>query len=258
MIYAVPKHKRASLAPLFQGMTDTCILSCLQGHMGEAWVDHLDDPKVAQIIVGDFAFFVGDASIPEAKALLQHIPETIFAIVETEEWKQLIGAVYGRHAVKLERYAFRKSSADLHIPHVRTFLQGLPEGYEVKKMDADLAASPSLQAISPDFTGQFESISDFIARGIGYVVMFDKKVVCAASSYSIYDEGIEIEIGTAPEHRRKGLASAVAAALIIDCLERGLYPSWDAANQQSARLATRLGYVMAEAYDAYELHRLKK
>ncbi|MGL5086426.1 MAG: GNAT family N-acetyltransferase, partial [Clostridium sp.] len=60
-----------------------------------------------------------------------------------------------------------------------------------------------------------------------------------------------IEIDTHPEHRRKGLATVAASALILDCIKRGKYPSWDAANLESVDLAKKLGYVFKEAYDTY-------
>ena len=50
-----------------------------------------------------------------------------------------------------------------------------------------------------------------------------------ASSYTVYRGGIEIEIDTHPDHRRRGLARACGAALMLECLKRGLY-SWDAQN----------------------------
>lgn len=76
-------------------------------------------------------------------------------------------------------------------------------------------------------------------------------MVCGVSSYSIYDDGIEIEIGTNAKHRKKGLATVAAAALIIDCLDKGIYPSWDAANLESVKLAQKLGYFLVESYDTY-------
>lgn len=72
-----------------------------------------------------------------------------------------------------------------------------------------------------------------------------------ASTYAYYEGGIEIEIDTAPEHRQRGLATACAARLILTCLDRGLYPSWDAANPTSAALAEKLGYRPAGAYVTY-------
>ena len=58
---------------------------------------------------------------------------------------------------------------------------------------------------------------------------------------------------TVPEERRKGFALIVCAALILRCLEEGLYPSWDAHNMDSVRLAEKLGYEFDHEYTAYEL-----
>jgi len=78
-----------------------------------------------------------------------------------------------------------------------------------------------------------------------------------------YVEGIEIEVDTVPEERRKHLATIVCSALILKCLEEGLYPSWDAQSMNSVRLAESLGYEYDHDYIAYEVandlrtHRLK-
>ena len=89
--------------------------------------------------------------------------------------------------------------------------------------------------------------------GLGIVVLADGKPVSGASSYSRYKDGIEIEIDTKESFRRKGLASACGAALILECLNQGLYPSWDAHTLQSLSLAQKLGYQPAGPYPAYEI-----
>ena len=72
-----------------------------------------------------------------------------------------------------------------------------------------------------------------------------------ASSYTSYREGIEIQIDTKEEYRRRGLAYASGAKLILECLDRGLYPSWDAENWGSVKLAEKLGYHFDYEYPAY-------
>ncbi|WP_307720455.1 GNAT family N-acetyltransferase [Clostridium tagluense] len=42
--------------------------------------------------------------------------------------------------------------------------------------------------------------------------------------------------------------------MILDCLHRGKYPSYDAANLESVALAQKLGYVLDEPYDTYYIH----
>ncbi len=66
--------------------------------------------------------------------------------------------------------------------------------------------------------------------------------MAGASSYSVYHGGIEIQIATQKAYRRRGLATACGAKLILLCLERGLNPSWDAHDLRSVALAEKLGY----------------
>ncbi len=55
------------------------------------------------------------------------------------------------------------------------------------------------------------------------------------------------------DERRKGLATIACAALILRCLDEGLYPSWDAQNMNSVHLAEKLGYEFDHEYTAYEV-----
>ena len=85
------------------------------------------------------------------------------------------------------------------------------------------------------------------------VILKSGRIVAGASSYTRYKEGIEIEVDTIEDERRKGLATIVCAALILQCLEEGLYPSWDARNMNSVRLAEKPGYEFDHEYTAYEV-----
>lgn len=89
--------------------------------------------------------------------------------------------------------------------------------------------------------------------GLGVVALKDGEPVSGASSYTSYNGGIEIEIDTREDHRRRGLAFACGAKLILECLARGWYPSWDAQNKWSAALAEKLGYHFDGEYTAYEV-----
>ena len=90
---------------------------------------------------------------------------------------------------------------------------------------------------------------------MGVVILKDGEPVSGASSYSSYNDGIEIEIDTKEEYRRQGLAYICAAALIVECLKRGKYPSWDAQNLWSVALAEKLGYHFDKEYTAYEVYK---
>ena len=90
--------------------------------------------------------------------------------------------------------------------------------------------------------------------GLGFCVLNDGNIVSGASSYYFYEKGIELEVDTHPEYRKQGLATACCSRLILSCLQRGLFPSWDAHTTTSLHLALKLGYHFSHAYTAYELN----
>ena len=104
-----------------------------------------------------------------------------------------------------------------------------------------------------DLVAQYRDYKIYGQYGIGVMILKDGEPVSGASSYSGYRNGIEIEIDTKEEYRRKGLAYICGAELILKCLERGWYPSWDAHNRESLALAEKLGYHLDYEYPAYEI-----
>lgn len=59
MIYEANIHTRKKLFSMFEDFNNVVLLSYLQGHMGTAWVNDLENPTVAQITVGIFTFYAG-------------------------------------------------------------------------------------------------------------------------------------------------------------------------------------------------------
>ncbi|MUK87813.1 GNAT family N-acetyltransferase [Ornithinibacillus sp. L9] len=251
MIIEANSETRKKLVSMFENIDSTIIRSYLQGHMGTAWVDDLENPTVAQITVGIFVFFAGNPYAKEAEELLFNLPDFTLAIVDKEEWKDRIETVHHGSTEKFQRYRFEKKPKHLDRAQLMSLTSTLPEEYVLKRVDKHIAIAPSFHELSEDFVSQFDSIDDFLDRGVGYAILHEGQVVSAATSYSIYDDGIEIEVASHPNHRRKGLATITAAALIVDCLDRGKYPSWDGANTESVMLAEKLGYILKESYDTY-------
>ncbi len=254
MIHKLNTDSRNKLATMFENMNSTMLLSYLQGHMGEAWVDNLENPTVAQVMVGIFVFYAGDAHSEAAKELLYNLPEHILVIVDTDDWKKRIETIHAARIEKFDRFRFEKNPEHLDAKHLQGYLSTLPEGYELKRIDASLVNEDSLHKLSPEFTGLFDSAQDYLNRGLGFCIVHKGQVVSGASSFSIYDNGLEMEVATDPAHQKMGLATIVSSALILDCIEKGIYPNWDAANPESLHLAKKLGYVFKEPYDTYYIN----
>ena len=129
----------------------------------------------------------------------------------------------------------------------------LPKGYELRRIDSEIYDMCFESPVTADFVSAFGSKEKYLEIGRGMVILRDGKIAAGASSYTRYKEGIEIEVDTAEPERRKNLATIVCASLILRCIEEGLYPSWDAQNMNSVRLAEKLGYEFDHEYVAYEV-----
>ena len=108
---------------------------------------------------------------------------------------------------------------------------------------------------SKDFTSNYPDYSAFKQLGFGFLIIEKQTGMLAAgaSSFSSSLNNIEIEIATNPDYRKRGLATAVSAKMVLECIKRGKYPSWDAANLISVAIAQKLGYRFREEYTCYKL-----
>ena len=234
-------------APIFAQWKDpdTGILSCLDGVMGKILVTDPEQPMSAMAVIGDFAFVAGE---PDPELLRGKPKRWMIVVPQNEAWASLMEENFPVY--KRIRYAIKKDTK-FDREKLQAMVDALPEGYELRKIDSELYELCRKDEDFEDCVSIFETKERFLELGRGWAVMKDGKLVGAASSYSRYRDGIEIEIDVAREERRKGLGSAVAAKLILSCLDEGLYPSWDAANMLSVRLAEKLGYEFSKEYVCY-------
>ncbi len=254
MIYEIKDTKTA--APLFAGWEETIIWSCLQGIMGKLYADDPVHPTAAMAILGDFTFFSGKP----CRELAAFKPEWctqdfMILIPQHEEWKHMIMQIYAANAKAVLRYATKKEPDVFDRKKLGKIISSLPGEYEMHMIDEPLYHMCKSKLWSADLVSQFQDYETYRRLGLGTAILKNGILVSGASSYSRYQDGIEIEIDTKKEYRRKGLASVCGAKLILECLEHGLYPSWDAQNKCSASLAEKLGYHCSHTYDAIEVQR---
>lgn len=241
-------------APMFEGWQETLIWSCLQGVMGHLYGDDRDNPRSAMAMLGDFCFLAGRP----CRELLAFRPQWcrqdfMILVPRDKGWAELIQEYYGQGAKRVTRYAMKKEPEAFEEGKLQEMARRLPPGYTLELMDERSYELCRGEDWSRDLVSQFADYSAYRERGLGVVAQKEGVPVAGASSYGAYQGGIEIEIDTRPDQRRRGLASACGARLILECRQRGLYPSWDAQNLWSVRLAEKLGYHFAYEYDAYEV-----
>ena len=246
----LPPALLPAVAPLFDGWPETLLYSCLEGRMGKAYAIGQPPFAAAQIIVGDFCFFAG---VPN-EALVRHFPAQrtapLLMAARTAGWYPLIEAAWPG-CEKLTRYATQKTEAGFDRETLLAYTKVLPAGCRLVPIDEALYQQAALQPWSRDLVSQFATYADYARDGLGVMALCDGQPVSGASSYTSWSGGIEIEIDTHPGYRRRGLARACGAQLMLNCLARGGYPSWDAHDLRSLSLAQSLGYLPAGPYVTY-------
>ena len=252
MIYEITNSQ--NISPLFGKWEETLIWSCLQGIMGKLYADDLNNPTTAMAILGDFTFFAGKPSLEFISYKPNWCKQDFMIMVpQDKHWHNAIVSFYGSKAKIVSRYAIKKEPDIFDRAKLEKVVSSLSKEYELHMIDEPLYQMCKTETWSADLVSQFPNYGTYHKLGLGAVICRNNVIVSGASSYSRYQEGIEIEIDTKEEYRRKGLAYVCGAKLILECLNRNLYPSWDAQNKFSVSLAEKLGYHYSHTYTAIEI-----
>lgn len=243
------------VAKLYEKWSETCVTSALQGVMGDIYAPAGDNPDCAVVILGDFAFYAGNPNRELVMYKPPHKEESHFIIMvgDSPEWDKLFMDCYKDKCKLHTRYAIKKDT-QFSMDNLMDLAKKLPAEYSAKCIDEKLYYYCMDNDWCRDFVGNFADYEDYRQHGMGVMILHGDEPVAGTSSYSYYLEGIEIEIVTREDYRRKGLATVAAAKLIMMCLDKGLYPSWDAANLNSVGLSRKLGYEFDKEYTSYEVN----
>lgn len=130
-------------------------------------------------------------------------------------------------------------------------LKRFPDGFRVQRIDSDSASLMEKQRGQADdycaLPHYFCSADDLLARSFGCFIRDAEMVHSFAISYCPCASKAEVRIEIRPEAQRKEFALTVAAAFILECMDRGLKPLWTTTNTISAKLAEKLGYKLTKA-----------
>ena len=251
MIYELTDTSK--VMSLFEGWQETLIYSCLQKVMGKIYVTNPKTPESAMAYVGCFVFCAGE---PDKELVMNKPDGFVIMIPQNKAWEACIEECFP-NAKKIIRFAIKKKT-QFDKDLLRNMIMKLPDGYELKEIDEKIYDMCLSDPVTRDFVSSFESKEKYLKIGRGMVILKSGRIVAGASSYTRYKEGVEIEVDTVEQERRKGLATIACAALILRCLDEGLYPSWDAQNMNSVHLAEKLGYEFDHEYVAYEIDRVSR
>jgi GNAT superfamily N-acetyltransferase len=124
----------------------------------------------------------------------------------------------------------------------------LPAGYTLRPVDRDLLNERHLQNLDllmEEMCSERPSVTDFLDKSFGFCAMYGDEIVGWCLSEYNTPTRCEVGIEALAAHRRRGLATAMASALIEQALSRGLSRiNWHcyAGNAPSVATALRVGF----------------
>jgi GNAT superfamily N-acetyltransferase len=252
MLTELASGQHENLRPLFANFGSRlhgCVEAVFSGNFGRAWANDPIAPTVALAHL-DFWFVAGDLRLADASETVRMVPERGTIVTAGGPWDVLVRETLGANIRTFTRTAMATPSPEAWDRHaLRAFVASLPDRYSIRRpsvVDIDQFLS-----LEKDLIANFVSPQRFLDRGIGFGVWFDNRCVSGCSSYTLANRKLEIEIDTHPDFRRRGLARAVASAMILHCLDQGIEPCWDAQNPESVGLALQLGFVSPQPYAVF-------
>lgn len=221
----------------------------------EIWVDDKEKTNLAFLYTPPAYLLAGDPDLGNVSLILEKLTPGSYLVPSNEKWDRHLNNHFGSQLETYPRTAFHSSS--LRLEHLRSLKTKLPDGLQIVPIRSE-HINDREGMLYEDLVGRFFNSSDFLESGAGFCLIENQKIIgFAASNYPIHDNILEVYVrvdyNSDPRHRHKGLGTLLSAALLEYCLENGLDPQWDAANEISIQLALKLGYTRHLDWKMYHL-----
>ena len=235
---------------LFKTWKKYMVLYGLKSQIGTVYRN--SDRTTSFYDVGNFLYLAGelDSRFWEDFVRQYGLGDKII-ISENTNWKDFLHQKV--ELISFTRYSF-KDKANFQVEFLNNLVSQLEKGYNLVPIDNRTNISLSEEERSQDLQGDFESYQDFALKGgFGFVILKNNEVIAGISSGLVYQGAVEVEVATRPDKQGNGFAKKLGAAMILESLNRDMFPLWDAHNEASKKVAELLGYELVEPYEAFEL-----
>jgi GNAT superfamily N-acetyltransferase len=254
---------------LVRSLLDACKLhghkafayALLEGRQtGHIYVDQIVNPSSA-VICSDSGFLLafGLPKQDEISTLVEHLRQgsygemkgTLFGM--SSEWDNiLLNAFTPKGAFPMRRLGFQYRPSVGRPP--KDWREQIPEGYRLEPINEywsekilDGSGTGNF-GIDPWFIKIAGGPKGYAAPGLGKALIYGDQIASLCGYCSLGHGEAELEVGTVPAFRGKGLAVIVSSAFLEQCQELGWLPAYtcDKENKPSIRVAHKLGYVEVE------------
>jgi RimJ/RimL family protein N-acetyltransferase len=229
---------------------------------GQVFVDEPTRPRTAFMLSPEGCYLAGDPGndafnrafnrdVVSRRALGEDI-RVLFLVVHPEHWRDRLPSLLAPCPPMVMRRRHYVCRAPCYDWRAR-----LPDGCAVRRIDRSLLDSSGLTV--PDrVIGWMEhnwgSIGSFFEDGFGFVTISAGEIVSWSLADCVSGDQCEIGIHTLPARRRRGLATATAAATVEHALSHGFTTvGWHCPDDNLGSIGTaeKVGFRRERDYVAY-------
>lgn len=158
--------------------------------------------------------------------------------------EQTLPTILGDRALRPYPSRFLTYAASAPAPSVAA----LPPGITITPITRALLAAEDLAnraEVRGEIAWMWPSEDAFYEHGFGMLALLDRQIICWCTAEYVGPTRCGIGITTTPGYERRGIATATAAAFVVEAQRRGLTACWEcgAANIGSRRVAEKVGFV---------------
>ena len=175
-----------------------------------------------------------------------------FTLHYTPGWDMVIERILAeKHLMRDTRHHYELDARGMDLqPH-------LPTGYELRAVDERLLAQTDLghlDGVIEEMKSERPSVEEFLAKSFGFCAIHDETIVAWCMSEYNWGDRCEIGIYTDEAHRQRGVATALATAVIGLALDQGImrigWHCWEN-NEASIATALKLDFALSARYPVY-------
>jgi hypothetical protein len=184
LMIELTKNELMNVRNLTSGRRDTVLLASMEGNIGRTWVDRKENPDIAIIVAGDFAFLLGNVKLLNEKAnlFLCALEECKGKIIVTDEssWVSILSRHYTESFSRFKRYSFKKEMQVFQVEHLKDNVKMIEPDFQITKIDERIYHMVMQDPFMADCCSFFSSIEEFMEYGIGFVIIKDNQIVAGA------------------------------------------------------------------------------
>ena len=168
-------------------------------------------------------------------------------------WNRWIEDAFPGRFRTVTRFRLAGDETTFDEARLKAAVAAFPEGFVLQPFTEELMRQAEGEEWSSDFQLGLSDPDRAIREGTCFAALQDGMIVSGCTGCILSPELMEVEIITRKGYRKRGMATASAASVLLSCLEKGIRPEWDASSRFTVMLAEKQGFHCVREYQVYEI-----